>query len=67
MDQIALAKLKDAEPEEFYLITVDMDRAVVTKIETGLNEKRVREHFAKQQLPESEIDNRIAAVRKKPV
>jgi hypothetical protein len=67
MDQIALAKLKDAEPEEFYLVTVDMDRAVVTKIETGLNEKRVREHFSKQQIPESEVDNRIAAVRKKPV
>jgi hypothetical protein len=55
------------EPEEFYLITVDMEKAVVTKIETGLNEKSVREHFTKQHLPASEIDNRIAAVRKKPV
>jgi hypothetical protein len=53
--------------EEFYLVTVDMERAVVTKIETGLNEKRVREHFSKQQLPQVEIDNRISAVRKKPV
>jgi len=67
MDQVALAKLNDAEPEEFYLVTVDLDRAVVTKIETGLNEKKVREHFVKQQLPQSEIDNRIAAVRKRPV
>ena len=56
MEQIALAKLKDAQPEEFYLVTVDIESAVVTKIETGLNEKRVREHFSKQHLPESEID-----------
>ncbi len=67
MEQIALAKLKDGDPEEFYLITVDMDKAVVTKIETGLDEKRVSEHLAKLQLPESEVDNRLAAARKKPV
>jgi hypothetical protein len=67
MDQIALAQLKDAHPEEFYLVTVDLAKGVVTKMETGLNEKKVREHFLKQQLPGSEIDNRIAAVRKKPV
>jgi hypothetical protein len=44
-----MAKLKDVKPERFYLITVDLDRAVVTKIETDLNEQRVREHFANQQ------------------
>jgi len=45
MDQIALAKLKAAEPEEFYLVTVALAKGVVTKMETGLNEERVKEHF----------------------
>lgn len=47
MEQVALAKLKDTSPEDFYLVTVDLARGVITKIETGLTEKRVREDFAK--------------------
>lgn len=43
MDQIALAKLKDEEPEEFYLITVDINSENDSDENTPAGRQRTKE------------------------